>query len=90
MALPINMPAYRSHKVVQALRIEDIEPMGDGGATITPSDAGFEPFTMAREFMLRHHPVAGGYLVRYEDGYASFSPAKAFEEGYTLIEASDG
>jgi len=27
----------------------------------------------------------GGYYVRYEDGYESWSPAKAFEEGYTQI-----
>jgi hypothetical protein len=27
----------------------------------------------------------GGYYVVYDDGYASFSPAAAFEDGYTLI-----
>jgi hypothetical protein len=27
----------------------------------------------------------GGYLVQYEDGYLSWSPAKAFEDGYTRI-----
>lgn len=27
-----------------------------------------------------------GYLVRYEDGYLSWSPKDAFEGGYTLIE----
>lgn len=35
--------------------------------------------------MAKHKPVAGGYFVVYEDGYESFSPAKAFEEGYTRI-----
>ena len=29
---------------------------------------------------------AGGYYVRYPDGYESWSPAEAFEEGYTLVE----
>ena len=33
----------------------------------------------------KHNPEAGGYYVVYEDGYKSFSPAKAFEEGYTRI-----
>lgn len=37
-------------------------------------------------WLRRHLPVVGGYVVRYEDGYTSFSPAKAFEDGYTLIE----
>jgi hypothetical protein len=29
----------------------------------------------------------GDYLVEYENGYLSRSPAKAFEEGYTLIDS---
>ena len=27
-----------------------------------------------------------GYLIQYEDGYMSWSPKKAFEEGYVLTE----
>ena len=30
--------------------------------------------------------LLGGYLVVYDDGYVSWSPAKAFEEGYTRID----
>ena len=30
-------------------------------------------------------PRVGGYYVVYADGYKSFSPATAFEEGYTKI-----
>ena len=37
------------------------------------------------EWLDKHNPEVGGYYVVYEDGYKSFSPAKAFEEGYTLI-----
>lgn len=37
----------------------------------------------------RYSPVAGDYLVRYEDGYLSISPKKAFEDGYRLL-AEDG
>jgi hypothetical protein len=33
--------------------------------------------------MIKHAPQVGGYYVRYPDGYESWSPAKAFEEGYT-------
>ena len=36
--------------------------------------------------MKRHQPQVGGYYVVYApDGYASFSPADVFEEGYTLV-----
>ncbi len=31
------------------------------------------------------YPQVGGYCVQYEGGYTSWSPAKEFEEGYTLI-----
>lgn len=40
---------------------------------------------MSREWMTKHNPVVGGYLVLYDDGYCSFSPAEAFESGYTRI-----
>ena len=33
----------------------------------------------------KHNPAVGGYYVVYKDGYESFSPAQAFEEGYARI-----
>lgn len=33
-------------------------------------------------------PAAGGYYVVYEDGYQSYSPAKAFEDGYAPVETT--
>jgi hypothetical protein len=53
------------------------------GAIITPEEEGYAEFPVSREYMLKHKPQAGGYYVVYADGYKSFSPAKAFEEGYT-------
>jgi hypothetical protein len=38
--------------------------------------------------MKKHRPQVGGYYVLYEDGYHSFSPAPAFESGYSLIPAT--
>jgi hypothetical protein len=52
---------------------------------ITPADSGFGPFFVDQEYMAKHKPEVGGYFVQYDDGYKSFSPAKAFEEGYTRI-----
>jgi hypothetical protein len=34
-------------------------------------------------------PQAGMYMVVYEDGYISFSPAEAFEAGYTLMKVGE-
>lgn len=83
-----TMPRYQSHKKVWALKIASIaiEVEGDTGTTIiTPADEGFSPFVVNAEYVDKHKPHPGGYFVQYEDGYASFSPAEAFESGYTRI-----
>ena len=37
-----------------------------------------------KSFMDKNQPQEGGYYVKYKGGYESYSPAKAFEEGYSL------
>lgn len=91
----IAMPTYRSHKEVRALKIKSIDfdydkavlegRETDGSAIITPEDEGYSPFRVNSEYIHKHDPKAGGYYVVYEDGYESWSPAKAFEQGYTRI-----
>lgn len=89
----MEMPKYACHKQVHALKIAGIKwhneknPNAEsgGGATIIPSDKGFTPFEVDCEFMHKHKPQAGGYYVVYKDGYKSFSPANAFESGYTRL-----
>lgn len=87
-----EMPKYKSHKEVWALKIKSIKRDGeeenresDGSAMITPEEEGFAPFKVSEEYMHKHKPEVGGYYVLYKDGYKSFSPAKAFEEGNTRI-----
>lgn len=55
------------------------------GSIITPEDTRYAPFRVECEYQLKHNAEAGGYYVVYKDGYKSYSPAKAFEEGYELI-----
>jgi hypothetical protein len=87
----IEMPRYKSHKTVWALKIAAISPNEAShpdevpGATITPADDGYAPFSVSSMYMGKHSPQVGGYFVQYADGYQSFSPAQAFEEGYTRI-----
>lgn len=40
---------------------------------------------MGAAYVQKHAPKAGGYFVAYEDGYKSWSPAEAFESGYTRL-----
>lgn len=59
---------------------------GDGiGGFLTPSEKGYARFPVSIEYVQKHDPKEGGYYVVYDDGYKSFSPAKAFEDGYTRI-----
>lgn len=90
-----EMPRYKSHKQVWALKIQSIvfdsdeaqktNRETDGTATITPAEEGYAPFRVDREYVRKHNPQPGGYYVVYADGYKSWSPAAAFEEGYTRI-----
>ena len=86
----IEMPKYVCHKEVWALKIKDIKLDGegedretDGTAMITPEENGYAPFRVDYAFLKKHIPQVGGYYVVYKDGYKSFSPAEAFESGYT-------
>lgn len=88
MSVTKDLPRYKSHKEVMALKIRRVEPDdGDGGAILHwYQDAIYNPIKVDHLFMAKHNPSAGGYYVVYDDGYTSWSPAKAFEEGYSLIE----
>lgn len=93
----IQLPQYRCHKKVWALQIKAIEhkpnPDTTGqsaamsySALLVPVDSRYAPIDVPAEYMTKHRPEVGGYYVVYEDGYKSYSPAGAFESGYTLID----
>lgn len=82
-----ELPTYRCHKLVKAARITaiaEIENAARSGVTATLSD-GCGEVILPESYVQKHRPYVGGYYVIYDDGYKSFSPAKAFEEGYALI-----
>lgn len=90
----MKMPKYKCHKEVSALKIkaimnpnEGIDQDDDGERLLTFMDEGFEAavYIVDREYMQKHKPQVGGYYVVYADGYKSFSPADAFESGYTRL-----
>lgn len=69
---------WKCHKVVNAGKILEVTP---GGVTVETWNGG--KIELGNEaFVDRHQPEVGGYFVIYDDGYQSYSPAKAFEEGY--------
>ena len=89
----IEMPRYKCHKEVWALKIRSVTHNSvlaalsgnesDGSAVIVPDEEGYAEFRVDADYVRKHKPEAGGYYVVYKDGYKSFSPVAAFEEGYT-------
>ena len=90
----MEMPRYKCHKTVFALKIVSLKYDSDeaskqnrdtdGSATITPEEP-YGSFKVDGAYVHKHDPQVGGYYVVYDDGYASFSPAGPFESGYTRI-----
>jgi hypothetical protein len=85
-----EMPRYACHKEVWALKINAIrqsdQPTDSVGGSwlLDVEEPGYAPIEVSHaDYVLKHSPHAGGYYVVYKDGYQSFSPAKAFEDGYT-------
>lgn len=78
----IELPKYKSHKSVWALKIKEV-----GEDTLSFDKPDYASIVVGKEYIEKHNPSVGGYYVVYPDGYKSFSPAQAFEEGYTLVAA---
>lgn len=82
------LPQYKSHKIVRAAKIVavDTEPPGPGlVASLILDVEGVAPVGVDAFWIQSKKPERGGYLVVYDDGYMSWSPAKAFEDGYTAL-----
>jgi len=78
------MQKFKSHKIVEAVKIAAIMFAADGSACINP---GAEAINVSAAYIDKHDPAMGGYYVRYPDGYESWSPSEAFEGGYTAVDA---
>ena len=93
------LAAYRSHKIVHAGRIVSVEPQRDSVVLVIEPAPGIHEAVrreVSREWIARRvsGPASarlgmGGYYVEYPDGYTSWSPADAFEAGYTCLEGDD-
>lgn len=94
-----KLPRYQSHKVVEAAKVVSVYPLGDRVELTVETPSGSVRVLVPRSWLERekvtaagqHGPgvspeahLIGGYYVRYADGHESWSPAAAFEQGYTL------
>jgi hypothetical protein len=90
-----QMPKYKCHKEVWALKIKEVisvnadEPNG-AVKCVFEKDNIFAARIFTEDQLLRKPvPKSGFYYVQYPDGYESFSPGDEFEKGYTLIGSSN-
>ena len=91
------MRKWKSHKIVEGEEIESVYTQFDRPGGLDPNGRllnlkGGEDFFVDEKTYNRIRDMADprtlptGYLVVYEDGYISWSPAEAFENGYTEVE----
>lgn len=83
-AAAAQMPMFVSCKLVGALRIKAIAEArqnDEDGAFLHFEDRNFAPRFMSADWIDKRGAKAGGWLVSYADGYLSWSPAAAFENG---------
>lgn len=79
------MKKYKSHKIVEADKIAELV-VGASSGELALFFADKTSRVVSAEYVNKHKPQVGGYYVRYADGYESFSPADAFESGYTPVD----
>ncbi len=88
----MKLDKYRCHKDVEAVKVfgVDMAPSDQppGSLRLQVETAGGETgeIIVSPSYASKHKPKVGGFYVRYQDGYESFSPAEAFTEGYTIVE----
>lgn len=85
-----QMPVYVSQKLVQALKIDSMTPItrNDGAikSYLLHFSAGYGAVRVTADWAHKHDAQAGGYFIRYQDGYESWAPAYVFEAGNTPVE----
>jgi hypothetical protein len=82
---------YRCHKIVQAGEIKAIEKSEGGqGEEAYVRHAVLENGSRfgSKALFARGVPAVGDFIVVYDDGYVSWSPKKAFLDGYSPIDDS--
>ena len=89
----LELPKYQSHKIVQAALISEIYHVDrNANETALKLQVGIDDFIVIhvnQQYVNKHKPEVGGYYIRYEDGYESWSPKEVFEKGNTLIKEKD-
>jgi hypothetical protein len=85
----LKLPQYACHKQVGAAKITHVALKTSDNTQVVLMLGEIVPsqgIDVDHVWYEKHDPRAGGYLVEYADGYLSYSPAEAFEQGYRLMD----
>jgi len=87
-----NLPRYRCIKCVSAGKITLLLTHVDGtlDVELIGNDEKIHKIRMSADWNHKHAPELHGYMVFYDDGYTSYSPAEAFEKGYVPLSENEG
>jgi hypothetical protein len=77
------MPAFVSCKLVYAARIASVSA---DALLLESGDNTIAAITMPPEWLAKHRPQPGNWLIKYPDGYVSVSPDEAFVRGCTPLD----
>lgn len=88
-----ELPLYQSLKQVRATKILKMypAPRQEGELKtkfILETEHGI--IMVDDKYMDKHQPQLGGYYVRYKDGYESWSPVDAFDDGHCQAVGNEG
>jgi len=78
----MDLPKYKCHKVVSAAKI--VAVIDSETLMLEVGGSKFEHKISGQPQLVTPRAV-GGYYVKYLDGYESWSPAEAFESGYSRV-----
>ena len=81
-----TLPCWQSHKIVEAAPITSIHRGPDPRWVEVKVGVETLRFEVPANFFSRGLPSQDDYFVRYDDGYLSWSPKQAFDEGYAQVE----
>lgn len=80
-----ELAQWQSHKIVRAGKILSIDRAGQGEVTIEDCNGAPTKVSVPSNIFARGRASLGDYIVVYDDGYKSWSPANTFEEGYSRV-----
>ena len=82
------LPLFQCLKKVRGGKIMSITNTDKGLIKLDLFVGNDQPYVVQEVtpgYMAQHRPEVGGYFVKYQSGYESYSPGKEFEEGYIKL-----